>query len=458
MKIIGEQRPDIWPSELGWKEYETYVFGSLQRLCPGTDIRRNVHIRGTKSGELRQVDILVDRKIGDFSLNIAIDCKCYKRKVTVSDVDRFLGMLGDIRVSKGVLVTTKGYSKTAHRRAQHESRDIELRILPPERLSEFQHIGTAFPWREPVGAVVSTPEGWVADNQPSGSSLFTMYPLGHTRDSAFRFSAFLYGNILLKNTETPTIEAIAQKHEKDIIDKVPTAKFERLRPMVRTSRLGREPEKTLFRVGHIHGGYGGPEYSLYIDHPKGILLLVLLCPEGEEETYVPILKWIGEKALMMDCVDTRRERTREVLGRISVYWNRAKYVKVYERDALSLPWKKVREFVEIIEPFRLLQQPRTPAPEGTLLFESCEFITVLFPTDGIVRREIYGEGWTVPLWDPAGSTPKPRILLCFQGIDEPAEIKDPQHLSFFASTRLPTSPDAWPPVPGIDMEVVPRPR
>jgi hypothetical protein len=363
VEIRVEQRPNSWPSELGWQEYENYVFGSLQRLCPGSAIHRNVHIKGMKSDKLRQIDILVERKIGDFSFNIAIDCKCYKRRVTVNDVDRFLGMLSDIRVSKGVLVTTKGYTKTAYRRAQHESRDIELRILAPERFSEFQHIGVAFPWREDIGAVVSTPQGWVVDNQPTGSMLFAMYPLGHTRDSAIRFAAFLYGNILLKNAETPTMEAIAEKHETIIKNKIPSAKFDRLSSLVRT-RPGRGPEKTLFRVGHIHKRYGGPEYSLYIDHPKGVLLLVLLCPEGQEKIYVPILKWIGEKALVVNCVDGRRKRTQEVFGRISVYGNRAKYVRVYERSDSSLPWNTIQQFVEVLEPIRSLPQPIPLFPTG----------------------------------------------------------------------------------------------
>jgi Restriction endonuclease len=458
MEIQGEQRPDLWPSKFGWKKYEAYVLGSLQRLCPGADFRRNAYIKGRKSGKLRQIDILMERELGGFGFKVAIDCKCYKRKVTVNDVDRFLGMLDDVRVSKGVLITTKGYSSAAQHRAQHESRDMELRILTPERLSEFQHIGDAFPWHEPVGAVVSTPEGWVVDNQPTASTQFAMYPLGHTRDSAARRGAFLYGNILLKDPETPTMEAIAEKHERDILDKVPAAKFERLSPIARTSASDSEPEQTLFRVGYIHPSYGGPEYSLYIDHPKGVLLLVLLCPQGEEQTHVPVLKWIGAKVLMTDCVDTRRERTREVHGRISVYLNRAKHVEVYERDAPSVPWSKVREFVEIIEPFRTLPQPRNAISDQTLLLESCEFQTVVIPTDGLARREIPGEGWAIPLWDPAGLTPKPRILLRFRGLDERAEINDPQHLSFFASTRFATTPGAWPPVQGVDVEAVTRPR
>ena len=57
---------------------------------------------------------------------------------------------------------------------------------------------------------------------------------------------------------------------------------------------------------------------------------------------MPILKWIGEKALIVNCVDRRRERTKEVLGRISIYWNRAKYVTVWGGEAPELPWDDKR--------------------------------------------------------------------------------------------------------------------
>jgi hypothetical protein len=83
------------------------------------------------------------------------------------------------------------------------------------------------------------------------------------------------------------------------------ASFERLPSITRKARHGGEPEQTVLRIGRIHAGYKGPEYSLYIDHPKGVLLLVLYCPEGKDDVYLPLLKWVGEKALMLDCVDQR---------------------------------------------------------------------------------------------------------------------------------------------------------
>lgn len=297
-------RADLWVKDPQWAQYETYVFGSLQRLFPGATVRQDVHLVGTKTGRPRQIDVLVERDLGGFELRIAVDCKCYKRKVNVNDVERFLGMLDDVRVSKGVLMTTKGYSKTAYQRAQNESRDIELKILTTERLSEFQNIGCAMLWKGPIAAVVSPPDTWVVDNEATPGSppcQFSMYPLGHTRESAMRYGAFLYGNIVLKCEGEPTMEAIATRHERDVVRQIPTAKFQRLPSIDRESWAGCEPEKTLFRVGHIHQKYAGPEYSLYIDHPKGVLVLVLLCPEGQDDAYVPALRWVGQKALMMDC-------------------------------------------------------------------------------------------------------------------------------------------------------------
>ena len=196
--------------ELNWKQYEAYIFGSLQRLLPGATFSNNVKMRGLKTGRLRQLDILIERDLGGFRFSIVVDCKSYARKVNVNDVERFLGMLGDLRISKGVLMTSKGYTKTAYQRAEHESRDIDLRILTAEQLSQFQSIGGAMPWNGPVAAIVSAPETWVVDNEhspllgsanPSDMPQFTMYPLGHTRESALQREAFVYGKIILKSPD-----------------------------------------------------------------------------------------------------------------------------------------------------------------------------------------------------------------------------------------------------------------
>ena len=153
------------------------------------------------------------------------------------------------------------------------------------------------PWKGPVAAWVPTPETWVVDNEPRSltgrpedTPQFMSYPLGHTRDSAFLSGTFIYGKIVLKTPQYPTMESIAEMHEKRIAEWFRHAVVERLEPSRRES---------LLRVTHIET-YKGPEYSLYIDHPRGVLLLVLLCPKGREHEYVDILKEMGKQAIVAD--------------------------------------------------------------------------------------------------------------------------------------------------------------
>ncbi|MGA2675147.1 MAG: restriction endonuclease, partial [Terracidiphilus sp.] len=338
MKIQAEQRTDLWKSDLDWPDYETYVFGTLQRLMPGDKIMQNVAMKGTLSGRSRQIDIVVDRLYEGTSMRVAVDCKCYKRKVNIKDVEAFLGMLEDLGIRKGALVTTKGYSKSAYNRAQNGSGQTELRIISPERLSDFQHMGDAYAWVETVAAIVSPPQGWVVDNEDTRPERmqFSMYPLGHTRDSAMHRGAFIYGNIILKREANASIESIARAHEIDAIKNYPNARFKWLESPRLSTDATANPVKTLLRLGYPDESESWPEFSLYIDHPKAVLVLVLQCPLGEDDRYLPSLIRVGEKAIMTGIVDQRLERTRAINGRIAVYWNKAKYVEV---TAVRVKWR-----------------------------------------------------------------------------------------------------------------------
>jgi len=297
---------DLWIQPCDWREYEHYVFGTLRQRFPNSRILPNTKLPGLKSGRSRQIDMLVEFNIGGCLIRIAFDCKCYGRKVDVKHVESFLGMLEDIRVSQGVLVTTKGYTKTALSRAQRESRDIDLQILPPDRLSEYQFIGCAWFWKGGAAAIVEPPKGWVVDvEDPAGPAQFSMYPLGYDRKSAMKMCPFLYGAIVPKTEATGNMEAIATEDERVVIARYPNARFERMNSP--TSGLSHLPPNMLLRIGRVDPSYGGPEYSLYVDMPKTVLRLVLLCPSGQDEIYLPVLEWVGRGAITMSRNDEGNE-------------------------------------------------------------------------------------------------------------------------------------------------------
>jgi hypothetical protein len=165
--------------------------------------------------------------------------------------------------------------------------------------------------------------------------------------------------------------------------------------------------------------------------------------------------------------------TIERLGRIGVFWTRAKHVVVYERtvsptrqffaeqDTLEgLPvLRKVREYVEILEPRRRFPDLDGPPVERGFV-SGIEFPATSRRINVSSRwgRDVGKEGWQVPLWSrsarPGDVYPKPSILLNLAGdrSDVAIALDEPEKLSFFTSTRadLDADSDTWPAVEGVD--------
>ena len=66
----------------------------------------------------RAVDICVRMKAGQFELIVVIDCKDYSRKVNVKDVEEVMGICQDVGANQGAIVTARGFSDGAMKRAR----------------------------------------------------------------------------------------------------------------------------------------------------------------------------------------------------------------------------------------------------------------------------------------------------------------------------------------------------
>ena len=89
-----------------------------QQLAPTADVLHNVFLDGRSSGVKRQIDVLVRENIGQYEINIIIDCKDYSTPVDVKGVEEFDGLLRDVGAQKGVLVCPRGFTSTAKKRAE----------------------------------------------------------------------------------------------------------------------------------------------------------------------------------------------------------------------------------------------------------------------------------------------------------------------------------------------------
>jgi hypothetical protein len=171
------------------------------------------------------------------------------------------------------------------------------------------------------------------------------------------------------------------------------------------------------------------------------------------------------------------------LGRIGVYHNLARYVIEYERDTSpSVQFagsqtnfynrpvlRKVREFVEILEPVATLSVPGQPYP-GAGCVKSIEFKQTIILVTSRWSANVGDNGWKIPLWykpdsfPTAGSFAYPLPTVVFNlagadGADVECAIKTVDKLFFYTETDASADPDPhkWPVVPGVDFLPVPRP-
>jgi len=260
---------DLWIRPDDWRSYEAYVAGAMAQRFPGVAVRRDVHVLGRHSQVERQIDILVD-----VEGLIAVECKCYTRPVDVKHVESYLSMLDDLGVRAGILVTTAGYSKAALSRAKNDPRNIDLQIVHPDRLSEYQHVGLPMLYREEFGISLAPPPFWVADlelNDRTDGPLVMMYPLGHSLTSALSYADVIYGRILARPEGAATLAEVAAPHAADLLLDQPGTRFEVSELQVKDRRG--TPRDGLLRCADIPSTPPECEMALYLDYDAWIVLL-----------------------------------------------------------------------------------------------------------------------------------------------------------------------------------------
>lgn len=120
-----------------WKGYERQVAEFIADTFSSDEmtVNANALIEGRLSGQLRQVDVLIDARFSpDVSRRIIVDAKKHSRKISIGDVEKFEGMMRDCRAEHGFLVCSSGFTEGACRRAQE---NITLHLLKPEDLESF---------------------------------------------------------------------------------------------------------------------------------------------------------------------------------------------------------------------------------------------------------------------------------------------------------------------------------
>ena len=109
--------------EADYRKLEKLVAKIQQDLAPRSKVTHNVRLAG-KSGAQRQIDVLVEDKVGQYDVRIVLDCKDYKHPVDIKDVEECAGLFEDVSAMRGVIVCPAGFTKNAKARAQQLQIDL----------------------------------------------------------------------------------------------------------------------------------------------------------------------------------------------------------------------------------------------------------------------------------------------------------------------------------------------
>jgi Restriction endonuclease len=126
-----------------WKAYEHQIFAALKSSaakdaevafdCGGTQ-----RLPGRFSGINRQIDVLVRGTFAGFPMvhTMVVDCKLFNRRLAVTHVEAFAGLVTDVGAQFGLLITCKGFSRAAKRRAEGFA-NVQLDVVELDELERW---------------------------------------------------------------------------------------------------------------------------------------------------------------------------------------------------------------------------------------------------------------------------------------------------------------------------------
>jgi len=290
-------------TESEWSRYEEEVFDCFKDQFPKADVRKDVRIKGRYSKRTRQIDVLITQQTPAGPSRIVVDAKYYNRKLNVKAVDEFAGFVDDIGAKKGLLISNKGYTRSALRRAFYCPRDLELDILDFSELKRWQAFG-ALPYTGDRAFLVPAPFGWVVDinrpKDPNYRCLCTMFQRGLDVETAIKNREFVYINFWNRKSDPLTAAQLDRVQVEEM-------KASGLRITVwHRGTVKRKDAKTRLRYIKVKQ-YRCLEVTGFLELKDTIFFAVLLTPVEKQKQNVRRLTHLLQSAVP---VKLKRDNTR----------------------------------------------------------------------------------------------------------------------------------------------------
>lgn len=219
---------------MDWKAYESLIYEHLVAELPDAEIVLDARVRGLLSESSRQVDILVREDLAGHSVTTAVDAKHHARPIDVKHVEAFIGLLRDVEVDRGLLVSKAGYTRGAYQRAFAEDLDVDLDIFSLEEFQQWQ-AAMALPFSGSKGVVLPAPLGWVVDAECVPYALARLYQRGQTFEQATAAKQWAYVTIWHRRPPAEDLYELLEHQAREKAEgieggKITSVEFPELRP------------------------------------------------------------------------------------------------------------------------------------------------------------------------------------------------------------------------------------
>lgn len=200
---------------MNWSEYENEVFEILGSYYPNSTIEKDYKKVGIYSKRKRQIDIYIETEIAGNNIDIVVDCKHYNKKINVKTVESFIAMADDLQSDIALMISEKGYTNTALKRAHYNPKHIELDILNLKDLKSLQGF-SAIPFDGNNGAFIKAPFGWIIDAKRRQGAVCFLYQRGYTLKEAAENKEFGYVNFWDKKLDNLNVDELSDLQVEDI--------------------------------------------------------------------------------------------------------------------------------------------------------------------------------------------------------------------------------------------------
>ena len=270
---------------MNWKDYEKEVYQYFALMYPEAEITYDAKITGLYSKEKRQVDVLIEDEVAGMPIKIAVDAKYFSRRVDIKCVESFISMIGDIGADQGLLITQKGYSEAAIKRAHYGPQKLELDVLNFEDLQNHQGL-LAIPYSGKNSILLPAPFGWIIDNKRRPGLLACLYQRGLDLKKAQENLEWMYLNFWHKDEKASSIVELVEMQNKNLEARYTNLCINEQRPPKRTDN-----RNTYIRVV-TSDQWPHQEITGYIDCDEFIVFFVLITKKELESRNLRKLAYI----------------------------------------------------------------------------------------------------------------------------------------------------------------------